>query len=77
MTPIELQDIVRRLANQGYCRYWLNWPVAPNKRHMAISLLEVDNYDHAHFKECPELEALGFTRELYNGSPIYRVERTD
>lgn len=78
MTATELQDqVVRRLANIGYARYWLDWPSSDGRKYMAVSLLQIDDNNHAHFTECPDLETLGFSPERYCGGTIYVVIRNE
>lgn len=71
-------DIVRRLANLGYCRYWLHWPLLQaDKQVMVIALAQIDSNRIAEYREVPDLEGLGFKKVVVSGDPYYAIERTD
>lgn len=76
MTADNLQEIVRRLSNTAYCRYWLKWPDGDGSQKMAVSLIHIDDNDKAHYLECAELEEMGFAKETYCGGPLYVIHRT-
>lgn len=56
MTADELQSIVRRLANNGWCRYWLNYGDRKNDVRMAIQCRD----DRGNPEEIHGLIKLGF-----------------
>lgn len=69
MTAHELQRIATRLANQSWCRYWLNC----GDRHESVTMA-IQCRDFSGPVEIRELENLGF-RKLH--SNIYIIPRTN
>jgi hypothetical protein len=69
MTASELQRIVLRLANQSWCRYWLNYGDRRETVEMAIQSTDTDGGIRI-----PELEQRGFE---YKGNGLYLIPRTN
>jgi hypothetical protein len=80
MTATELQRIANRLANQAWCRYWLNFHNSHENVVMAIQIIDSVADESGKFKtapvKCADLERLGFKiAPAYDH--IYFVPRTN
>jgi hypothetical protein len=69
MTANELQRIVTRLANQSWCRYWLNYGDRHKDVEMAIQCLDGDQAI-----KIRDLEMMGFKRCSMG---VYTIPRTN
>jgi hypothetical protein len=77
MTASELQRIVVRLSNWGWCRYWLhhNYP----RQDPWLMSVQIADFVAGQLGavEAPELESEGFTLIGRDIGPVYTIERTD
>jgi hypothetical protein len=73
MTIGELQRIVLRLSNNGWCRYWCHFNHPQNPVTMAVQCIDVGA---KRFIACEmtDLERLGFK---HVGNWIYEIQRTN
>jgi hypothetical protein len=74
MTINELQALVRIIANNTFCRYWLHWNHPSEEgRHMAIAAMDANGHSH----DLPDLEHRGFIRQVTDtGMVVYIVDYT-
>lgn len=70
MTATGLQNIARRVSNQSWCRYWLNYGDKHKPVTMAIQCRDANGKPEA----VPDLLKLGFTEHF---GRFYTITRTN
>ena len=78
MTIEEFFSIVHRLANAGYCRYWLNWPLIKSDRQvMVVALINILPDGKVAFERIGDSGRHGFIQIQRDDGVYYAVERTE
>lgn len=73
MTVTEIQDIVRRLSNQTWCRYWLNFHGSRHPVWMAIQCRDESGKP----EPVADLLKIGFVEQQPVNCPhLYFIKRT-
>ena len=78
ITVEEFFSIVRSLANSGFVRYWLNWPIVESKRRlMVLAVINVGEGNVAVYERVADAAAHGMREIKRDGGIYYAVERKE
>ena len=78
ITVEEFFSIVRSLANSGFVRYWLNWPIIEsNRRVMVLAVINVGEGNIAAYERVADAAAHGMREIQRDGGIYYVVERRE